>query len=302
MRFSSLFVLILGGFALGAPVAAFAADVPAPSSTNAVSAPLASPTLERIRKSGRITFAYRDGARPFSFRERGQVRGYSAELCLRIAAQVQKRLGLSDLKIEWAAASAPASIDLVADGKVDAACGTATMTLGRMQRVDFSLPIYIDGGTVLVRADAKLAGLADFNGRKVAVTSGTTTEKALRQRLKAAGATATVVTVSDGAAGMALLAKGEVAGYAGDRTMLVALRAAAPDSADYALIAGDFSIEPYALVLPRNDPDFRLAVNAGLVDIFRSGEIDAIFQHWLAGLGEPSPLLHALIYLNTLPE
>ena len=300
MRLLSLPVLILAGIALTAPVSVVAADTPAVA-VNAT-APGISPTLERIRKNARITFAYRDGARPFSFRERGQVRGYSAELCMRVAARIQKQLGLSELRIEWLAASAPASIDVVAEGKADAACGTASITLARMQRVDFSLPIYVDGGTVMVRADAKLARLADFNGRKVAVTSGTTTEKALRQGLKAAGATATLVPVTDGAAGMALLAKGEVDGYAGDRTMLVALRAGESNSASYALMAGDFSIEPYALVLPRNDPDFRLAVNAGLVDIFRSGDVDGIFQRWLAGLGEPSPLLHALIYLNTLPE
>lgn len=301
MRLLPLLLLILTGAGLAGAVPASAAGAPVTPAASAAMA-TASPTLERIKKNARITFAYRDGARPFSFRERGQVRGYSAELCMRVAARLQKQLGLPELRIEWTAASAPASIDVVAEGKADAACGTATMTLHRMQRVDFSLPIYVDGGTVLVRADAKLPQLADLNGRKIAVTSGTTTETALQRGLAAIGAKATLVPVTDGAAGMALLAKREVDGYAGDRTVLVALRAGAPNSADYAFIAGDFSIEPYALVLPRNDPDFRLAVNGALVDIFRTGEVDGIFQRWLAGLGEPSPLLHALIYLNTLPE
>jgi ABC-type amino acid transport substrate-binding protein len=39
----------------------------------------------------------------------------------------------------------------VTSGKVDAACGTTTITLSRMTKVDFSLPIYVDGGSVLKR-------------------------------------------------------------------------------------------------------------------------------------------------------
>ena len=61
-------------------------------------------------------------------------------------------------------------------------------------------------------------------------------------------------------------------------------------------------VEPYALVVPRNDADFRLAVNRALVGLYRSGEIDGIFQRWLGSIGQPSPLLHAMIYLNMLSE
>ena len=52
----------------------------------------------------------------------------------------------------------------------------------------------------------------------------------------------------------------------------------------------------------RDDPDFRLAVNRALADLYRSGDIDGIFQRWLGALGKPGPLLHAMFYLNTLPE
>ncbi len=64
----------------------------------------------------------------------------------------------------------------------------------------------------------------------------------------------------------------------------------------------DFSFEPYALVVRRDDPDFRLAVNRALVGIYKSGEIDAVYVKWLAPLGRPGPLLNAMFYLNSLPE
>ncbi len=42
-------------------------------------------------------------------------------------------------------------IDDVAERKVDAECGTTTITLSRMETVDFSVPIFVDGGSALVR-------------------------------------------------------------------------------------------------------------------------------------------------------
>jgi ABC-type amino acid transport substrate-binding protein len=84
--------------------------------------------------------------------------------------------------------------------------------------------------------------------------------------------------------------------------VLVSLRAGSPDPSKLKLLDSDFSYEPYALVVRRDDPDFRLAVNRALVGIYRSGDIDTIFYRWLGALGEPSPLLHSMFYLNTLPE
>lgn len=279
--------LLLGATVLAVPPAAAAAD--------------ASPTLERIKRSGTITFGYRDGARPFSFAERGQVRGYSADLCRRVADAVQKELGLPRIATKWVPVDADSRLAAVASGRVDAECGTTTVTLERMKTVDFSLPIFVDGGTVLVGGKSGVRRLADLGGKDIAVIGGTTTEAALRRALATLGVAATLRPVPTGKAGMALLATGKVAGYAGDRVVLTAFRASEP-GADYAFIEGDFSVEPYALVLPRNDADFRLAVNRVLAGLYRSGEIDPIFERWLSGLGQPSALLHALFYLNTLPE
>ena len=67
-------------------------------------------------------------------------------------------------------------------------------------------------------------------------------------------------------------------------------------------LQNDFSFEPYALVLPRDDPDFRLLVNRTLADLYKSGGIDPIFIRWLGPYGSPGPLLNAMFYLNALPE
>jgi len=263
----------------------------------------ASSTLDRVRETGTITFAYRDHAAPFSYTDRdGRVRGYSAELCTAVAASIQQSLKLPTLKVVWQPVDAANRLDAVASGRVDAECGTTTITLSRMKDVDFSLPIFVDGGSVLVRAKSRIAKLADLRGRKIAVIAGTTTEQALVAAFGVVDAHATLVPIADAVQGAALLAAGKVDGYAGDRIVLADIKLRSPSGRDFALLGVDFSYEPYGIVIRRDDPDFRLAVNRALVDLYKRGGIDPIFQRWLAPLGPPGPLLHSMYYLSSLPD
>jgi ABC-type amino acid transport substrate-binding protein len=260
-------------------------------------------TLDRIRDTGTITFAYRAGAAPFSFADReGRVRGYSAELCTEIAASIQQRLKLPALKIAWVAVDAADRLETVAGGRADAECGTTTMTLSRMQKVDFSLPIFVDGATLLLRANSKIGKLADLKARKVAVIPGTTTEQALVAAMNLQNATATLVPVKDGVEGVTLLSSGKVDAYAGDRVVLAGFKLRDVAKTNLELFGSDFSYEPYGIVVRRDDPDFRLAVNRALAELYKRGGIDQVYQRWLAPLGPPGPLLNAMYYLNAIPE
>lgn len=269
----------------------------------ASAAQAASATLDRVRQTGAIQLAYREGAPPFSFRDRDdRVRGYSVELCENVAQAIGKSLGVAGVKVTWKAVDAKTRLDAVANGDADIECGTTTITLARMEKVDFSVPIFVDGGSVLVRANAKITRLTDLKNRRVAVIAGTTTEQALVAQLTALASPVTLVPVKDGAEGLAQLVGGKVDGYAGDRIVLTTLRQRAAKPATLSFVDSDFSYEPYALVVRRDDPDFRLAVNRAIVGLYRSGEVDAIFQRWFASFGAPGPLLHAMFYLNRLPE
>ena len=270
----------------------------------AAAAMAASPTLDRIKASGSITFGYRDGSAPFSAKQRnGQVRGYSVELCEKIAAAVGRAVGNANLKVVWTPVDNETRISDVAARKIDAECGTTTNTLSRMERVDFSVPIFVDGASALVRAgrDAP-ASLAALGGKKVAVMSSTTTDPALRKALAIAGVTATIVPVKDGAEGVAALLAGKVDAYASDRMLLAKLKIDDPKASQLAVLETDFSYEPYGIVLPRDDADFRLIVNRTLTGLYKSGEIDPIFIRWLGPYGMPGALLNAMFYLNSIPE
>jgi ABC-type amino acid transport substrate-binding protein len=108
--------------------------------------------------------------------------------------------------------------------------------------------------------------------------------------------------VKDGAAGLEELSAGRVDAYAGDRIVLSNLRLRARNPREFDFIPGDFSFEPYAIAVRRDDPDFRLAFNRGLVAMYKNGDIDTVFLRWFSGLGKPGALLHSMFYLNRLPD
>ena len=270
--------------------------------------PVCAQTLDKIRKSGVITLGYIDGAAPFSFADgNGQPQGYSVELCNAVAEGVAAQLKRQGLKVRWVKLTIQDRIDAVRAGKVDLECSTTTWTLSRQQLVDFSLVTFVDGGSMLVRSDADIARVADFDGKRIAVISGTTTERALRGALTRGMVKAELVGIKTRDEGLTLLREGQVQGLASDRTTLIGVvvmsaREGGQGAANLRLLDQDFSIEQYALMLRRNDADFRLAVNRVLARVYRSGEIEKIYGRWLGPLGPPSMLLSATYFIQNLAE
>ncbi len=259
--------------------------------------------LASIQRSGTIRLGHLQSSPPFSFAaEDGSPQGYSVDLCKQVAESIRQQLKLTTLRIEWVALTLQERIPAVRNHKVDVECGTTTWTLSRQQEVDFSLMTFVDGATVLVRGDTELLRLADLKGKKVAVVPTTTTAASLQTALKARSLNVSVVLVSSHEEGLAKLRDGTVDGYASDRVVLIGQGLSGKAGGNFRLLDDDFSVEPYALVLPRGDPDFRLAVDRALATLYRSGEIEAVFNHWLGPLGRPSTLLTALYYLQSIPE
>ncbi|HWM43429.1 MAG TPA: amino acid ABC transporter substrate-binding protein [Burkholderiales bacterium] len=261
-------------------------------------------TLDKVRKSGVITLGYIDGAAPFSFTDgNNEPQGYSVELCRAVAEGIAAQLKRTGLKTRWVKLTIQNRIDAVRKGQVDLECSTTTWTLSRQQLVDFSLVTFVDGGSLLVGAKSEAARLQDLGGKRIAVLRGTTTEKALRAALARHSVQAEVVAVEKRDEGLALLREAQVEALAADRTTLIGVVVMSGAGAgQYRLLDQDFSIEQYALMLPRDDHDFRLAVNRVLARVYRSGEIEKIYARWLGPLGPPSVLLSATYFIQNLAE
>jgi glutamate/aspartate transport system substrate-binding protein len=260
-------------------------------------------TLAKIRKQGVITLGYIDGGAPFSFADaKGEPQGYSVDVCRAVAAGLRAQLKREDLKTRWVKLTIQNRIDAVRKGQVDVECSTTTWTLGRQELVDFSLVTFVDGASILANAGADLSHLSDYNGKRIAVIPGTTTEKVLRDALAQRSVKAEVVLVKTRDEGLTLLRESKVEGLASDRTTLIGVVLKTAGGGVYKLLDEDFSIEPYALVLPRGDHDLRLAVNRVLARLYRSGEIRPIYDRWLGPLGPPSLLLSASYFIQGLAE
>jgi ABC-type amino acid transport substrate-binding protein len=260
-------------------------------------------TLQKIKTSGTFTIGYRESSPPFS--SLGQDKrpiGYSIDLCLAVAASVQKHLGLTDLKLSWVPVTPETRVAAVVQGKVDIECGSTSVTLSRQEQVDFSLMTFVDGGSLLTTSAANLRGIGDLAGKRVAVAPGTTTEKALTEFLKKEFITAQTVPVKDHAEGLALLEAGKVEAYASDRVILIGLALSSSDPKRFAVGTSLFSYEPYAFMVRRNDAAFRLVVNRALADLYRSGRVAPIYDRWFGPLGRPGTALQAMYQLNGLPE
>jgi len=269
----------------------------------AVSAAAQTGTLEKIRKQGAITMGYVEGSSPFSSTDAAkQPQGYSVDLCREVASSIRAQLGLASLETRWVALTLQNRLEAVKSGRVDIECSTTTWTLSRQADVDFSLITFVDGGSILTRVESEAGRLSDFNGKRIAVITGTTTEKALSDSLASRSIQAEVVTVKTREAGLQLLDNRKADGFASDRMVLIGVVLTSKTQGAFKLLDEDFSVEPYALALPRGDAEYRLAVNRALARLYRTGDIQKIYDRWLGRLGPPSVLLSAAYFIQGLAE
>jgi len=259
--------------------------------------------VDKIKASGKLTVAYADNTPPFSFRgEDGQPDGYSIELCRAAVAGVQAQVK-KKLDVTWVAATTPERLKQVAQGKADLECGVTTHTLGREEKVGFSLTVFVDGAGVLVPKGSPIVTLPGLDGQKIAVVGGTTTEKHLRDVFKERGIAGVLVPVADRKTAFAMADRGEVQAYAGDRAVLIGqVLTTKTKTPDWTLLDAEISFEPYAFALARGDADLQLAVDRALAAVYRSGRISDIYRRWFGRFGQPQPVMRALFLLNQIPE
>ncbi|MBK1647503.1 amino acid ABC transporter substrate-binding protein [Rhabdochromatium marinum] len=259
--------------------------------------------LSRIAVSQKIRVAYPPNAYPIAFKdEDGLPSGYSVDLCRRIVASIQRDLGLDGIAISWIEGNTPRRLAAVANGEAELDCGTTAMTLARQRQVDFSYPVFVESAGILVLKKSGLKGLEDLGGTSIGVIPQTTTEQRLRPILAERMLDAELKPIKDAKDGREQLQAGAIDAYADDRLVLIGQVAASGATNAFRVIDADFSVDPYAFALARDDADFRLAVNRGLAQIYASEEIDRIFAQWFGADAQPTPLLDSIYFIFALQD
>jgi ABC-type amino acid transport substrate-binding protein len=259
-------------------------------------------TLDLIRQDKSIRIAYREDSAPFSYKNSiGEPAGYMVDLCRAVAKKLTQQLQLPSLSVVYVPVTAANRFEVIAKNNADLLCEPTSATLSRRELVDFSISTYVDGASLMIRADGP-RDLQGMSGRKIGVLGDTTTEQALRNTLKKAGVAAEVNVSKTHAEGLALLDDGTITAYFADRDILTSLihDSKAPEKL---MVADNYlTIEPYALALRHGDDEFRLAVDRALSHIYRSGEIGPILQQAFSGRAKPSQMLQTLFMISPLPD
>jgi ABC-type amino acid transport substrate-binding protein len=262
-------------------------------------------TLQRVADSGTFTIGYVPDSAPMSFNdENGKPTGYSIALCLHVANAVKAAAGVEQLEIRYVPlVSLEDRLSAVQNHTVDIECGATTVTLSRRERVDFSLMTFITGAAVLSTSAKPIQSIQDLSGKTVAVIKGTTTESGLRKFISGNDLKISLRIIETRNEGMELLNSGKVDGFASDRAMLVGLAFRSGDRSRYAITRDVFSFEPYALMLPRGDTNFRLVIDSALASLYRDARILRLYQDWFGRYGEAmSPIKKALDEFQAVAE
>lgn len=237
--------------------------------------------LEKIRASGEIVLAHRDASIPFSYLDADrQPVGYSMDLCMKIVEAVRRELKLPQLAVRYLPVTSASRIPAIAEGKASLECGSTTNNAERRKRVDYTIAHFISAARLVVRTGSGIERLEDLGGKTAVSTRGTTNLKLLQGANDERLLKMKILEAADHAEAFSMVAAGKADAFAMDDVLLFGLRANSAKPQDFQVVGKPMSIEPYAIMLPKNDAAFKKVVDAEMRRIIFSGEIHPIYLRW----------------------
>ena len=265
----------------------------------AVNVHAASQTMDKIKSTGTVTMGVRESSIPMSYTT-GDSRfdGYHVEICRMILADIKDKLGLSTLRINYQPVTSQNRVPLVQNGTVDIECGTTTNNTARAKDVGFANTLYIEEVRIAVKANSGITSISQLAGKKVATTTGTTSVQLLRKHEKANGVNFDEVFGKDHADSFLLLESGRADAFVMDGSILAGNIANSKNPKDYKIVGEVLATEPIAIMVPKNDPEFKAAVNAAIAKIVANGKMPGLWNKWFLS---PIPPKNAVVGLELSP-
>jgi glutamate/aspartate transport system substrate-binding protein len=238
-------------------------------------------TLKKIKDSGRVVIGHRDTSIPFSYLDvRGRPIGYSIDLCLEIVEEIKDTLGVDELKLEFVSVTPENRLNMVASGKVDLECGSTTDNLERQKQVAFSPVIFVSGTKLMVRRPVTIRSYLDLKGKTVAVTAGTTNERAVKTLSDKRKLGIRFVVAKDHRQSFTLVERSKADAFATDDVLLYGLIARSGRAREFQVVGEFLSYDPYGIMYRRNDPDFDALVKETFQRLATSRELEQTYNKW----------------------
>ena len=237
--------------------------------------------LERVAAGGKLVIAHRESSIPFSYLDANKNPvGYALDLCLKIADAVRQKTGARNMQVEFLMVTPSNRIAVVEQGKADLECGSTTNNAERREKVSFTIPHFITGARLLVRANSKVQRIEELEGKKLVSTKGTTPLKAAEQSNRSHLLRIEIVAAPDHAKAVEMVETGEVEAFVMDDVLLYGLAANRPDPAALKVVGKFLTTEPLAIMLPKNDPVFKKLVDDEMRRLIASKDIYPIYDKW----------------------
>jgi len=238
-------------------------------------------TLDKIKANGTMTLAYRESSIPFSYLDdKAQPTGFGFEICERIADNVKKATGRADLKKQYQAVTSANRIPLLTNGTIDIECGSTTNNSERGKQVQFAINYFYTGTRFLVKAGTNVNKLSDLAGKTVVSTTGTTNYQIIRRLNEEQKLGINLIGAKDHAESALLVESGRAVAFGMDDILLYGLRASALNPADLAVVGEPIQVEPYAIMMRKDDPAFQKLVDDTIVGMMKSGEFEQLYKKW----------------------
>ena len=246
-----------------------------------LAAPVMADTLQKIKETGTINVGHRESSIPFSYLDGNQKPvGYSMDLCNKVVEAVKKELKMPALVTKLTPVTSQTRIPLMTNGTIDLECGSTTNSLERQKQVAFGVTTFVSPVRMVVKADSGIKSLSDLNGKAVATTTGTTSDRYIKQNEKGQSIDVKNVYGKDHAESFLMVETGRAAAFVMDEVLLAGFIASAKNPKDFALAGPALSTEPYGIMLRKDDPQFKALVDKTLTDLMKSGEINKIYAKW----------------------
>jgi len=238
-------------------------------------------TLEKIKSSGAATMGVRESSGALSYTVGdGKYAGYHVEICQRVLGDIQKQLKLKSLNINYQAVTSQNRLPLVANGTVDIECGSTTNNATRQKDVAFAVTTYVEEVRIAVKANSGITSLNQLNGKKVATTTGTTSVQLLRKHEKATGVNFDEVFGKDHADSFLLLESGRADAFVMDGSILAGNIANSKNPSDYKIVGEVIAVEPIAIMIRKDDPDFKKSVDDSIKKMMKDGTLAKLWDKW----------------------
>ena len=238
-------------------------------------------TLDKIKASGTITLGHRDSSIPFSYLDdKQQPIGYAMDLCLKIVDAVKTELKLPSLKTSFQPVTSATRIPLMANGTIDLECGSTTNNAERQKQVSYTITHFVTANRFVAKKADNLHKLEDLKGKTIASTSGTTNIKQITELNASRNLGLTILPAKDHAEGFLMVETGRAAAFVMDDILLAGLVANSSNAAGYTISEDALSVEPYGIMLRKDDPAFKKVVDDAMTKIYKSGQLTAIYDKW----------------------